>query len=220
MPPGGRLTPDDLDRCREDYDLEAYDEAVCDMGVDVGKRLHVIIREHAAPHRLRSVGTVDGFEDLDLLMSTFNLRVVMVDARPDGHAASQFARRHAARAWLADYDRQPPGHQARRGEGGRPNRLHINRSEAFDELTAEFKAGRLALPPHARVLGGRKKAGMGEYYRQVLAHCGVSKLDPPNTRPRYAVSARGPPAGDGGRGSRGSGPAALGRTTAAAGASS
>ena len=45
-PPGGGLSLELLDRCRRDYGLDAYAGQPCDMGVDVGLKLHVVIREH------------------------------------------------------------------------------------------------------------------------------------------------------------------------------
>ncbi len=48
-PPGGGLSLDELDRCRRDYRFEQYSGEACVMGVDVGRLLHVVIRE--APPR-------------------------------------------------------------------------------------------------------------------------------------------------------------------------
>lgn len=42
---GGGLSLDDLDRCRRQYELGHYQGQTCVMGVDVGKQLHVIIRQ-------------------------------------------------------------------------------------------------------------------------------------------------------------------------------
>ena len=43
--PGQDLSPDTLDRCRGDYTLDQYAGQGCAMGVDVGTKLHVVIRE-------------------------------------------------------------------------------------------------------------------------------------------------------------------------------
>ena len=45
-PPGAGLSLDAIDRCRRDYTLEEYAGQPCDLGVDVGIKLHVVIREH------------------------------------------------------------------------------------------------------------------------------------------------------------------------------
>ena len=47
-PAGGGLSADDLDQCRQAYDPLSLVSAPCDIGIDVGKRLHVVVREHVA----------------------------------------------------------------------------------------------------------------------------------------------------------------------------
>ena len=66
------------------------------------------------------------------------------------------------------YNRQPPGHERVPKAEGRPNYLHINRTEALDELTHRSKQG-LLRSRDARKVGRRLKEGMGDYYRHMLA---------------------------------------------------
>ena len=49
-----------------------------------------------------------------------------------------------------------------------PNRYHINRLEALDEMFERFRDGMAELPRDARVLGGHAKEGLAAYYRQLL----------------------------------------------------
>ena len=106
--PGGGLSLDEIDRCRRDYTLEEYAGQPCDMGVDVGAKLHVVIREHVydddawpedarrdrterAP-RLWFARTVEDFDDLDDLMERFNVCHGVIDALPETRMASDFVR--------------------------------------------------------------------------------------------------------------------------------
>lgn len=52
--PGGGLSIDDLDRCRGDYTAGDYIGEACVMGVDIGRVLHVVIRECPQPRRTPS----------------------------------------------------------------------------------------------------------------------------------------------------------------------
>ena len=60
VPPGGRLTLDVLDRCRRDYEVPDGCSEKTFMGVDVGTRLHVVIRqlleEYGGPTRALFIG--------------------------------------------------------------------------------------------------------------------------------------------------------------------
>ena len=177
VPPGGQLTLDVLDRCREDFSLEDYAGQPCAIGVDVGIRLHVVVREATDWHRrnedaqprLVFVGELDSFQQIHSLLERFNVERCVIDALPETHLAREFALRHKGRVWLAQYDRREPGHERARGRGDEVDIYHINRVEALDEMFQRFHRREVALPANARQLGGRVRDGLGEYYRQLLA---------------------------------------------------
>ena len=178
VPPGGGLTIDAIDRCRGDYLLSDYAGQPSDMGVDVGLRCHVVIRERRADRdrgngapfvpRLWFAGDV-GFGELDQLVDRFNVQSAVIDAQPDLFAAATFAMRHKRRAWLAQYDRHQPGHERARGAWDEPNRYHINRTQALDEVFQRFHDQSVSLPRDARLLGGNVRHGLSAYYQQLLA---------------------------------------------------
>jgi hypothetical protein len=174
--PGSGLTADALDRCRQDYDFSDYLGQPCLMGVDVGKRLNVAVRERIrlpdgkyVPGRLWYAGEVESFADLDRLISRYHVETIVVDALPETHAAKEFALSHAPSTWLAFYNRHQLGHEPVRANGSLPNVVNINRTEALEDLTERFRRGDLAIPRLARELGGGFDGAMGEYYRQLLA---------------------------------------------------
>ena len=181
VPPGGSTSIDEIDRCRAEYDLDEYAGEPCFMGVDVGLKLHVIVREvidrpdigggrygEAPSGRLWFAAEVDSFEELHGLLERFNVEYCLIDALPDQHSARQFSLHYRRRVWLAQYGRQQPGHERKKGSHREPDRYVINRTEALDALYQRFNDGSAILPRKARRLGGRVKAGIGEYYREVL----------------------------------------------------
>lgn len=175
VPPGGGASIDVLDRCREDYSLDEYAGQVCDMGVDVGTKLHVVVRESVnreddgSTPRLWFTGELDSFDELGALLRRFNVRRCVIDSQPEAHLVRQFASGQGSKVWLARYDRHEPGHDREWAKGDDPNIYHVNRLEALDEMYQRFHEGRASLPAAARHLGGRVKDGLGEYYRELLA---------------------------------------------------
>ena len=174
-PPGGGLSLEEIDRCRHGYSLEQYGGQATDMGVDVGTRLHVVIREHVSKgkqgkRRLWFAGDV-GWEDLDGLLEQYRVRRCVIDSQPEGHTTRTFGLRHRNKVWLAYYGRQESGTSWPRGKSGQPNICRINRTESLDAVVQSFRDGLAALPRNARRLGGRfrERDGAGEYYRQLLA---------------------------------------------------
>ncbi len=176
--PGGGLTVDVIDGCRDDYLTTDYAGQPCDMGIDVGLRCHVVIRQRRTERdrssgspftpRLWFAGDV-GFDELDGLLDRFNVKSAVIDAQPELFAANSFAMQHKRRAWLAQYDRHQSGHERVRGTGNQPNRFHVSRTQALDEVVQRFRDQAVSLPHDARSLGGGVKQGLGDYYQQLLA---------------------------------------------------
>ena len=180
-PPGGGLSLDEIDRCRRDYSLEEYAGQPCDMGVDVGTKLHVVIREHVyeaepwpkdvgqdrtdRPPRLWFAGTVAEFDDLDGLMQRFAVEYCVIDALPETRLARGFSRRHR-NVWCAYYNASATDHGACvKVHGVRTVRL--DRTQTLDGMVARFRDGSAQLPRTARQLGGRFDGGVGALYREL-----------------------------------------------------
>ena len=180
--PGGGLSLDELDRCRADYSLSDYAGERCVAGIDVGKALHVVVREQRTsgsraarePTRLWFGGDVPSFDAAEALLKRMNVGACVVDAQPEQQGASKFAESSRSKVALARYDRTELGHEK---VPGRPMVYHINRTQALDEMAESFRTQAALLPREARTLGGRSKDGFGEYYRQVLAPQRVIERD-------------------------------------------
>ena len=182
FPPGGALSLDDLDRCRDTYTLADYVGQDCVMGIDVGLVCHVVIRE-IPPHRLAGgqepepdapgprlwfAGTVS-FDHLDALWEQFHVRVAAIDAAPETHKAAEFAATHPGAVWLVRYETVPGRAEQEWREPDGPDFYRVTRTDILDATVDRFRQGRVRLPQQARRLGGQVKGGVGAYYREVTA---------------------------------------------------
>jgi len=177
VPAGGGLTLDELDRSRGEYTLDAYSGQRCCAGVDVGRALHVVIREvpegGAGPGRLWFAG-LSTFDALGELLARFNVNACAIDAQPETYAASRFAERMRYPVALVRYDLGELESELVRGK---PDVVRANRTQVIDAMVDRVRIGASLLPANARALGEHVKDGMGDYYRQLLAPQRVMERD-------------------------------------------
>lgn len=140
------------------------------MGVDVGSRFHYWI-EGTSETGLRcvlDVGTVESWDRLAGLIDQYQVRSCVVDARPEEHAAKQFAERFKGRVKRAFYPNgmggdlfrvsgtsAPPRTRFQKkaekqlgvsGEEIPPDVVKVNRTMAMDAVYARFAAAEVAIP--------------------------------------------------------------------------
>ena len=112
----------------------------CVMGVDIGTRIHVVIRQPGDRMRAMYIGEVDDFEELDAFMGRYQIRAAVVDALPETRKAQEFADRFDGRVYVAYYATQPRGvkraspYQWSEDE----HVVNIDRSRAFDGVLAGY----------------------------------------------------------------------------------
>ncbi len=141
-PKGGRLTTDTLNGVLGDYTLgNTQTGKGCLMGVDIGTRIHVVIRQSQG-ERLRAtyIGEVDDFEELDAFVSRYQVRAAVVDALPETRKAQEFAERFDGRVYVAYYATQPRGVKRASPYQWSENEhvVNIDRSRAFDGVLAGY----------------------------------------------------------------------------------
>lgn len=123
------------------------------MGVDVGTRFHYRVSSLGSDgvRYVRGAGSVATWEDVDILMITYGVRLCVVDAMPEMHAARAFVERHKGRAVTATY----PTANALKGVLWAPadgakvvqdGRVQINRTMAMDGVYAAVAAGKERWP--------------------------------------------------------------------------
>jgi hypothetical protein len=169
-PRGGRLTKTLLDQCRRDYLHGPVAGEACAAGVDVGSRLHVVIRGPASrtgDRPQRWAGAVEGYKALRNLFLKYNVRRAVIDALPETRAVREFRADYGRGAvWLAYFPNTRIGLKSEevmqiKEEDGVVN---IDRTRAMDEVMAGLlsssvgEAG-LTLPADAR--------DVPEYYEHI-----------------------------------------------------
>lgn len=155
---GGQLTDADLDECRADYSLGAVKGEATVMGIDVGGRLHVIIR--ARPHvetgqmKLRYVGAVSSWDTLTNLIIDYNVTNVVIDGQPETTKAREIQSAvspdpQTRRVWLCFYHDQPAKASVYSADPQQGN-LNADRTRSLDDLFASLRGRALLLPREAR----------------------------------------------------------------------
>jgi hypothetical protein len=167
--PESRLTPELLLRCVSDTapnpDLRLR---TCVMGVDVGSKLHVVVRGRLRDRwHLLEAFTCDDFEELEGCFSCYQIGCCVVDGRPEQRAARAFQRLHPGIVWLCDY--VPQG--ASPDWSWRDGVVRAPRTLVIDEMMHRLRSGDFVLPENVRELEG------GAYLEHLQAPVRVVEQD-------------------------------------------
>lgn len=113
------------------------------MGLDVGSRFHYRVSADGEDGQryVLAMGSVRTWDEVDGLMATYGIRLCVVDAFPEQHAARAFVDRHPGRAVTATYPTSnalkgvmfTPGEPGKALEDGK---VSINRTMAMDAVYA------------------------------------------------------------------------------------
>jgi len=142
-----RLTENQvLSRCGSDA-MAVRDDGPTAMGVDTGKRLHVVIGQRTNKRNLKilKVTNVDSFNDLHDLGKRYKVRCAVIDKYPETHAARAFGDSESYKVYLC-------GYQDGKKQGGtawdeRGMEIRGNRTELLDASHSLVSDGsRLELP--------------------------------------------------------------------------
>ena len=129
-----------------DVPMRERSQRACSMGVDTGKRLHVVIlREdlEGPEQHLIHLGVYSAFSELDALMDRFHVRHCVIDGMPEGHLAREFAARHRGKVWLNYFNE----HQRGAPKWDDVERMvRVNRTEALDASRSAIRDKQLVLP--------------------------------------------------------------------------
>lgn len=173
MPAEDRLTPAHVIRYCADYPNQFDDPGPCTMGVDQGNDLHVVISKPgplAFTRKIVHIGVYKDWEQLDVLMHRFNVRLCVVDRLPEQRNARSFALRHKKRVYLNTYNETQVGRPKWKHEELTVNE---NRTELLDISRAPFHhpMGDTAdpTPQHPVILLPRDCWEVQEFARQVAA---------------------------------------------------
>lgn len=178
--PGAQIKDSDIDSCTKDYiSFETYPKnAICTLGVDVGTQLHYSIEQWflktsatatsdinlLATPKLLKFGTLEHFEDLDVLMKDFHILYAVVDVNPETRKATEFAQRFFGRVSLCEYSM---GVNHRQLVEKDDCVIAVDRTSWLDLALSRFKNQTIALPQNTDL----------EYRNHIKALIRVTKLD-------------------------------------------
>ena len=165
--PESRLTPDILNACIEPWRPE-LPLKVYVMGIDVGKKLHVVIRGRLKERWfLMEAFTADSFEELENCFKCYQITACVVDALPETREARRFQDRHLGVVWLAQYLQ----HGFDLDWNWRERVVRAPRTFIIDEMMRRFRDREYPLPQDVREIEG------GAYFRQLQAPVRKTELD-------------------------------------------
>jgi len=140
---GARITDDVIRELPRHGPMMVTHPGPCVMGIDVGKRLHVVIRR-------RDGGIVwaglSDWESLPRLMHSHHVEACGCDIRPETTAAKNFARSFGSKVTLIAYN---PNAGATGQQGGMEEdvkKLTVGRTEAIDNAFALLFSGEESVP--------------------------------------------------------------------------
>ena len=121
----------------------------CTMGCDTGRELHVVISRRQDPsgnttkREVVWIGTAQGYEELDDLMTRFQVSRCVIDAMPEIHSTREFAKRHGGRVYLNYFNEHQKGSVKWDYE---QHIVQVNRTEALDAAKKGIRDGEVVLP--------------------------------------------------------------------------
>lgn len=122
------------------------------MGVDTGKKLHVVIARRRPGDRKRQIiylGVHESFAELDDLMSRFKVSRCVIDAQPETHITREFAKRHRGRVSMCYF-------VASQKEEARWDKdkltVQKNRTDALDASRLAIRRGEVVLPRRSKIV--------------------------------------------------------------------
>jgi len=189
---GSKITRSLLDRCKKDYVLDIFngnakdlsDDSICFMGVDIGAKLSVVIRQYVSSEKLPLVyaGEVDNYEDIERLFNTFKVKFGVIDAMPE----SRLARKIVAllpNMFMCYYE-----NVKKDGVDGYNKILTVERTSHLDAVLEHFTLQRNEIPKNAHEIP--------HYYDQMVASTrvyndGKEKYSWEHTEPDHYFHAEG-----------------------------
>lgn len=162
--------------CCGDYNQEDSSEGPCIMGVDQGDIKHLVIgiktgrkggREgKEETFKILRVAHVSRWEEIHDLARRFNVKLAVVDLRPNADAARDFQRDEKYKIHLCEYSESSPVGVMFNDKTGL---VKVNRTEIFDASGKLFSENRILIP--------RKSPEISEFVRQVTDPVCIEERD-------------------------------------------
>ncbi len=176
---GSKITQTILDKCKRDYALAESGEH-CYMGIDVGKYLHVVIRDKHG--NAKYINHILNFEDIPNLVLLYGVKSVVIDAMPEERMGRKLqdavinlcdTQDIDCRVWVCYYPNVKTFYTV-----DKENFIvNADRTQSLDETVARFVLQKKTLPAEYLTLDN------GDYLHQLMKPTRV--LDETGKVPRY-----------------------------------
>lgn len=157
---GARITDADIEDCIASHKMSEHapPNAVITMGCDVGATLDYEICQWTwtdedlatdlnvlADCKILKVGSVDQFEELDLIMRDFQIMACVIDANPEKRKSIEFAYRFWGHVWICYYATGITAKQIRIHEENE-HAISVDRTAWMDASLGRVKTRKIKLP--------------------------------------------------------------------------
>lgn len=140
-PKGSKITEGDIQACVRDYKAPIKSKEGF-MGIDVGKVLHVLIRDK---ERILYIGEHTDFDEVNALMDQYNIKVAVIDALPETRKSQEFANKFRGRVYMCYYSGFK---EVKKGEWfkAEDQKVNTDRTISLDYSQNEIKTQGILMP--------------------------------------------------------------------------
>jgi hypothetical protein len=136
-----------------DQPLLGSSDRPCSMGVDTGRGLHVVIlRDKDAQSQVQELVYLEEcheFSELDALIQRFQVDRCVIDAFPESHATTEFAKRHHGKVFMSLFVESQRGGPS---WDDHTKFVKVNRTDALDASRAAIREKLVVLPRRQPIL--------------------------------------------------------------------
>ena len=147
-PKGDKVTELDLIECKKDYVYPYYVKGGVFMGVDVGKKLHYVIRSR--DDKILGAGSVLNFfgavDSLESIIKQYGVVGTVVDALPETRKVAEFANTYKGRVKLCYYTGMAELKDSKKYWKIDGTKINTDRTISLDVMVAEYKKRIIQLP--------------------------------------------------------------------------
>jgi len=147
-PRGDKITATDIENCKGEHHFSTNSTEETFMGVDVGKRLHYIIR--TLDGRILSFGSVSDFlgpfNSLESLVENFNVRGMVIDALPETRKVTELINKFPNKVKMCYYAGLIEIKDSNKYWNVDNDKVNTNRTVSLDNMVADFKKKRVKVP--------------------------------------------------------------------------
>ena len=132
-----------LSRCTNDP-IQMYSSGETVMGVDVGKKLHVVIgiKTGRGTYEILNISRHDDFQSVHELAKRMNVKMAVIDSGPYDHKVREFQREEPYSVFLCQYSEAQPGKPVWDKNG----MVKVNRNEWCDKVHEAFTLNHICIP--------------------------------------------------------------------------